>query len=793
LYNLQQFPDIGPSLYYSLVFLYSISLSHNMGIDKASRTKSSSWNGMKMQYRAAIVSILGLMLLAGTAGGLPAYAATGTLSVSGVALDGKPLSMWITVQSNGSTLKTGFTPLMFSGNTENLYSVTAHDYSGGQIFFDHWEDGSTSRTRTVALSESVVITAYYRTPDSKSHTLTVNAYDQSGTARSMYTTIREGSTTVKTGFAPLSHEGIAGNTYSVSVSDYGNLFFDHWENGSTSRMRTITLNTDISISAYYIDTTISSTPLASANTAPVATNDSATTKQDTAVDIDVLANDSDTDGDVLTVASVTDPANGTTANKGSGIVTYTPDPGFSGTDSFNYTLSDGNGNSAMGTVVVTVEPAEAPPLLPSNYELLVDAVDPSGNPRTGMYTTIREGSTTVKTGFTPVPFTGNAGTAYSVTVSDYGSSIFDHWEDGSTSRTRIVALNSDVTVTAHYRTPVLTLSPTSGDGGSTVITATGHYFSPSTLVSITYDGKAAASAATNSTGVFTTSFTAPSAGTGFHTILATDARGWKASAEFEDTAVTAPHEADDLIPKTGVIVALYMYPGSTGSVHWQKVIDEKNKHPSVPIVVIFNPSSGPGSAKDNNIASWVAKLQGAGIIAVGYTPDGYADTKNPGTRTMTYMKDAISKYKNWYNADGVYFDEFTNKLGYEDRYRELDAYAKSLGMKITAGNPGTDVPPSYIGTIDVIKTSEGKGYISPTDPNIIGSSWVSGGYSGWHKDHDKRNFAIVRYDVTSLDRNFVTEVSKYMGLMYITDGNDSNSRWFHVPPYFGDLVATLDQ
>lgn len=77
--------------------------------------------------------------------------------------------------------------------------------------------------------------------------------------------------------------------------------------------------------------------------------------------------------------------------------------------------------------------------------------------------------------------------------------------------------------------------------------------------------------------------------------------------------------------------------------------------------------------------------------------------------------------------------------------------------------------------------------------NIIGSSWVSGGYSGWHLDHDRRNFAIVRYDISSLDTSFVTEVSKYMGLMYITDGNDGDGRWFHVPPYFDDLVATLDR
>ena len=242
----------------------------------------------------------------------------------------------------------------------------------------------------------------------------------------------------------------------------------------------------------------------------------------------------------------------------------------------------------------------------------------------------------------------------------------------------------------------------------------------------------------------------------------------------------------DLIPKTGVMVALYMYPGSTGSEHWQKVIDKKKEHPSVPIVAIFNPSSGPGTSKNSNFAEWVEKLQDAGVIAMGYVADNY------GGKSLSTLKEQADKYYDWYKADGLYIDEFTNKPGLEDRYSELTDYAKSLGMKITGGNAGTDVPPSYIGTVDVIKIAEGPGYIATDHPNIIGSTWVSGGYSGWHSDYDKTNFAIVRYDVSWLDKSFVTEISESIGLLYLTDGNDSNSRWFHIPSYFGDLVATLD-
>ncbi|MCB9009760.1 MAG: cadherin-like domain-containing protein [Ardenticatenaceae bacterium] len=70
------------------------------------------------------------------------------------------------------------------------------------------------------------------------------------------------------------------------------------------------------------------------NDAPVANDDSATTDEDTAVTIDVLANGSDSDGDSLTVESVTDPTNGTAVINGRMLP---PDAGFAG-DSFSYTV-----------------------------------------------------------------------------------------------------------------------------------------------------------------------------------------------------------------------------------------------------------------------------------------------------------------------------------------------------------------------------------------------------------------------------------------------------------------------
>jgi outer membrane protein OmpA-like peptidoglycan-associated protein len=90
------------------------------------------------------------------------------------------------------------------------------------------------------------------------------------------------------------------------------------------------------------------------NRAPVAVNDTATIARDAAGTlINVLANDTDADGDALMVMSVTQPANGSVTNAGNGVV-YTPRAGFVGTDTFTYMVKDPSGATATGTVTITV-------------------------------------------------------------------------------------------------------------------------------------------------------------------------------------------------------------------------------------------------------------------------------------------------------------------------------------------------------------------------------------------------------------------------------------------------------
>ena len=78
------------------------------------------------------------------------------------------------------------------------------------------------------------------------------------------------------------------------------------------------------------------------------------------VTIPVLANDSDPDGDPLTVQSVTTTgtASGVVIAADRQTVSYVPAPGFAGTDTFRYTVTDGRGGSDSAIVAVTVLAAD---------------------------------------------------------------------------------------------------------------------------------------------------------------------------------------------------------------------------------------------------------------------------------------------------------------------------------------------------------------------------------------------------------------------------------------------------
>jgi hypothetical protein len=139
------------------------------------------------------------------------------------------------------------------------------------------------------------------------------------------------------------------------------------------------------------------------NSAPVAQADTANTAASTPITIGVLANDSDPDGDPLSILSFTQPANGVVTSVSGGL-RYAPNTGFLGSNSFTYTISDGRGGTSTSTVTVTVQPSVPTSVSVVNGRLVITgssgndsvSITGTGNGTTGRYVVVTaQGSQTL--------------------------------------------------------------------------------------------------------------------------------------------------------------------------------------------------------------------------------------------------------------------------------------------------------------------------------------------------------------------------------------------------------------
>ena len=168
-----------------------------------------------------------------------------------------------------------------------------------------------------------------------------------------------------------------------------------------------------------------------ANAPPVAADETLHTGYATPVRVDVAADSTDPNGDPLLVTGTTTPAHGTVARNSDGTLTYTPAAGWSGPDTFDYTISDGQGGTDTGTVDVLVAngvPTAAPDSVtasanaPSVVDVLANDADPNGDPLTVTVDTAPQHGTAVvgsdgKVTYTPV--TGYRGAdSFHYTIAD---------------------------------------------------------------------------------------------------------------------------------------------------------------------------------------------------------------------------------------------------------------------------------------------------------------------------------------------------------------------------------------
>jgi VCBS repeat-containing protein len=298
------------------------------------------------------------------------------------------------------------------------------------------------------------------------------------------------------------------------------------------------------------------------NDAPVAVNDTATTSQDTPVTINLVANDTDVDQDPLTISTVSSPSNGSVVINNNGAVTYTPNAGFTGADTFNYTIQDGQGGTSSASALVTVTPVvvnrppvsvddsyatnEDQPLVITTPGVLTNDSDPDHDSLTAVLVTGPAHGT--------LALNANGGFTYTPAANYFGADLFTYKADDgkisssiATVRLTVISVNdppvaADDSAATVERTPVsINVLANDGDIDGTLDPATVHVVTAAQHGTVTID---------TATGLMTYTAAAGFTGADAYTYTVKDNQGLVSNVATVRITVTAKVEQ----PQVSLIV-----------------------------------------------------------------------------------------------------------------------------------------------------------------------------------------------------------------------------------------------
>lgn len=627
-------------------------------------------------------------------------------------------------------------------------------------------------------------------------TLTIASLYADGTPLSgMWTVVSQNGAVAGSGFSPVTFSLLPGVTYTMTIANYQDITFYRWQDtNSTTASRTLSLSQTTTLKATYFSNLH---PLP-ANPSQITLNVNAITQLGTAISgvYTVIKNGTAT-GPIL--AAKNTPIN-YQATIGQ---TYSVRPSdYEIFASGSYTFVQWSDGNTSWPRTVTPQADTALTAVYHNNPLGLRSIAArsaytNGTDLTGtsfmIFPTPRA---TISPGYSPISWTLEADTMYTITPQDYGSYVFDHWQDGNVTKARTVSPATGLALISYYRlvqpdrlAPAdqnpPTLTPNAPISGKIVTTSavTISGTASDNIGVVRIDASIDNGPYFRADGLVRWSVLTPNLTDGVHMvrIQAMDAAGNSATASTTFNVASAP-----ILKRTGVYIPMFISPTSSANLNfYDTVATVKRAHPSIPIVAAINPAGGPGTYQDPNFSSAINNLATSGVTVIGYTPTLY------GSRNIDDIKSDISKYVAWYpGVHGIMLDEFANRAGYESKYANITAYAKGLGLQLVIGNAGTDTSQSYIGTVDAIGITEGDGYAPQAWlQHCIGCMAATA--NGWHYNYDKNNFWFARYAIDTLDPAYIREASKWAGLVYITNGV-SPTRWDSLPPYFEQLVSALD-
>ncbi|HEX7451900.1 MAG TPA: spherulation-specific family 4 protein, partial [Polyangiaceae bacterium] len=161
----------------------------------------------------------------------------------------------------------------------------------------------------------------------------------------------------------------------------------------------------------------------------------------------------------------------------------------------------------------------------------------------------------------------------------------------------------------------------------------------------------------------------------------------------------------------------------------------------------------------------------ASIVPIGYVSTSYTARGEP------TVKGDVDRWRSQYPAvQGIFFDEQSSKAGDEQFYRDVSQYAKAQGFVLTVGNPGSDVPSSFLDTVDVMLAYESSG----TPPLASLTKYAA----------ERTHYGIIPYGA-ALDTAYAKSASSSVAYVFITDDTLPNP-WDTLPGSFESLLNALE-
>ncbi|BCL81319.1 hypothetical protein ccbrp13_37840 [Ktedonobacteria bacterium brp13] len=209
-----------------------------------------------------------------------------------------------------------------------------------------------------------------------------------------------------------------------------------------------------------------------------------------------------------------------------------------------------------------------------------------------------------------------------------------------------------------------------------------------------------------------------------------------------------------------LLVPAYFYPTPND---WYTMCD------SAPVdsIVIMNPNSGAGSARNTDYVTAVEHCQNDSINVIGYVYTSY------GSRSLSDVEAEISNYYTWYGIDGIYLDEMSSNASTLNYYTTLFNYIHAKGgsaHNLDVGGMGTASSTDWAlnsGIVDILVIFEGNA-----------SSFSSFVQPSWASNYPASDFAAIVYGVSgssSISNTCATLSTRdTITYRYVTDGSGAN-------------------